>query len=263
MQEKDDKIKNLIEKSGNTFHFRVLEDLQSNGWDVIVSPYYSDSFTNKPREIDIIAKKNIKSSLPFIERNKLITINLFIECKYIDIETVFWFHEKNKRKTNDLICRDYWNCRGLDTASHHHYLSSDNRYVAKLFESLKGKNQDQETFYKAISQSLNSLIYFRDTQNDLNEDQKGSGILYEIKYPVILCNSFEKLYMVDQQNSNSYNKINQIFQLEVNYAYIDQTGRGRSEYFLIDVVSFDLIKNYFDIITQDVNVYFDFISRQQ
>ena len=86
MKEKENKILNpvqkIIEKSGNSFHSRVVKLLRDEKWTVLVSPYYSDNFTDKPREIDVIAERNLDVS-DFI-RDWLGTLNvrLFIECKY-------------------------------------------------------------------------------------------------------------------------------------------------------------------------------------
>lgn len=36
-----------------------MNALRGRGWTVTVSPYYSENFTDKPREIDIIAEKAV------------------------------------------------------------------------------------------------------------------------------------------------------------------------------------------------------------
>ena len=90
-----DKVKELIEKSGNNFHCKVFNELIKKGWKVSVSPYYNDNITDKPREVDLIAER------PFRFKDKInhefihIFVRLFIECKYIPSETVFWFHNKD------------------------------------------------------------------------------------------------------------------------------------------------------------------------
>ena len=77
---------NFIELSGNPFHSRVVKKLRDVGWTVMVSPYYSDNFTAKPREIDIIAEKKFEVKDSFFENGWIGTLDvrLFIECKYID-----------------------------------------------------------------------------------------------------------------------------------------------------------------------------------
>lgn len=95
-------IKSIIEKSGNTFHSKVLKRLKADGWTVLISPYYHDNVSNKPREIDLIAEKAFSR-----EKHRqfwgTINIKLFIECKYVSQKTVLWFHEKDKQKAEGLI----------------------------------------------------------------------------------------------------------------------------------------------------------------
>ena len=88
-----DKVKAIISQSGNTFHSQVLKYLHDKGWTVLISPYYNDNATNKPREIDLIAEKAFETN----DRRYFGTVNvkLFIECKYIPQLTVFWFHNKD------------------------------------------------------------------------------------------------------------------------------------------------------------------------
>jgi hypothetical protein len=56
-QQSMDKVKAIIAQSGNTFHCNVLKYLQDKGWNVLISPYYNDNVSSKPREIDLIAEK--------------------------------------------------------------------------------------------------------------------------------------------------------------------------------------------------------------
>ena len=75
-----DKIKEIIDNSGNDLHQEIVDFLRSVGWEVKSSPYYNDPATNKPREIDIIAKKQFKATNWGAHDNSgIITIRLFIE----------------------------------------------------------------------------------------------------------------------------------------------------------------------------------------
>lgn len=55
--EKKSAAQKIIERSGNSFHSRVVKKLRELEWGVLVSPHYNNNFTDKPREIDIIAEK--------------------------------------------------------------------------------------------------------------------------------------------------------------------------------------------------------------
>ena len=78
-----DKVKGIIEKSGNTFHCKVLKYLQEKSWTVLISPYYNDNVSSKPREIDLIAEKAFKATDSRGEFIGTVNVKLFIECKYI------------------------------------------------------------------------------------------------------------------------------------------------------------------------------------
>ena len=97
------KVKGIIEKSGNTFHCKVLKYLQEKSWTVLISPYYNDNVSSKPREIDLIAEKAFKATDSRGEFIGTVNVKLFIECKYISQKTVFWFHEKDKQKAEYLV----------------------------------------------------------------------------------------------------------------------------------------------------------------
>jgi hypothetical protein len=53
-----EEIEAVVKESGNSFHSKVVNYLEGKGWHTLVSPYYMDNGTNKPREIDLIAEKS-------------------------------------------------------------------------------------------------------------------------------------------------------------------------------------------------------------
>lgn len=228
----------ILKLSGNNFHFKVVNDLRSKGWTVHLSPYYNDNLTDKPREIDIIAEKSFK--IPHGDLNDL-HVQLFIECKYINNETVFWFDNKNFDSVRQKITRETpIEDNGYDILNTgHHYGKKDS--VAKLFASKSDKNNENEVMFKAIQQSLNSLIFFKNGPK-LGRSARYS---YELYYPLIIVDKFEKFYKVDVDNENNLIKILDNFQLEVNYAYKLQQ-KDFFEYFLIDVVDFSKISSLLD-----------------
>ncbi len=257
------KVKDLIEKSGNNFHYRVVNFLRERDWEVLVSPYYSDNITNKPREIDIIAEKSFEVIDWSGRIIATLNIKFFIECKHIDKETVFWFDNKDKEKAIERIITDT-PLEHPDTINNCHYLNNDE--VAKLFNSAKGKNSsDNEVIYKAISQSLNSMICYKNAGSIIPKQKNRTVNIKQtiVNYPLILCNNFNEFYKVDLERSEGYSKINDNFQLEVNYAYLNEDKTSKNEYFLIDVIDFEkfdlflkeleekdvaIIKKYLDLI---------------
>lgn len=250
----------IIERSGNSFHSRVVELLREEKWKVLVSPYYSDNFTDKPREIDIIAEKLYPVKDVF-HTNILgyINIRLLIECKYVAHDTVFWFDDKDIERAIKRTMQD----TGLDhparngSIEKHHYLS--NVRVAKLVASNAKKNEENEAINRAINQNLNALAYYRN-RNDLRltsgYEEYEEHILKCISYPLIVVNSFEKFHQTLMTVGSKPQTINTPFQLEVNYAYTDKSRKGHNEYFLIDVMSIDMLSTFLSecIGTADVPV---------
>lgn len=239
-------VEEIMEKSGNGFHSRVVKLLRDQKWNVLVSPYYSDNFTDKPREIDIIAERKFDVKEFINDWLGTLNIRLFIECKYITGDTVFWFDKKDIARATDRIMSD----TGMDHPSHniniqemHYYLDVP---VAKLFSSEKSRGEDNELVNKAINQNLNALVYYRNRTDLIPPDpQFREKVLRRVSYPIIVVNSFEHFYRTDMSDdTGKVEPITEPFQLEVNYAYIDKDRTGHNEYFLIDVVSIDKLPEF-------------------
>jgi hypothetical protein len=240
-------VQELFTKSGNSFHSRVVKLLRDEKWTVLVSPYYSDNFTDKPREIDIISER------PFdVEKfGWMGTANasLFIECKYINTKTIFWFDVKDKIRAIERIMKD----TGLEHPNQntnikaHHYFSD--LPVAKLFTSAKG-SEDNDIIGKAINQNLNALVYYRNHASIIPPERgKAVNVLKKVPYPMIVVNSFQNFYRVNMADPDGeIEQITEPFHLEVNYAYIDKEKNSRNEFFLIDVVSYDKLSEHLSMI---------------
>jgi hypothetical protein len=50
------------------------------------------------------------------------------------------------------------------------------------------------------------------------------------------------------------------FVLEVNYAYLDQRGRNQQQYFLVDVVNFSCLSDFFAALNQEIEAAQFFLS---
>ncbi|MFA5996952.1 MAG: hypothetical protein WC791_00525 [Candidatus Paceibacterota bacterium] len=238
-------VEEIMEKSGNGFHSRVVNLLRHQEWIALVSPYYSDNFTDKPREIDIIARKEFDVNEYLNDHLGELNIELFIECKYINGDTIFWFDNKNISRAIERTM--------VDTGMEHprkntrimqlHYL--DDVPVAKLFSSEKSRNEDSELMNKAINQNLNALVYYRGRNDIFPKDPRNSNVLRRVPYPIIVVNSFDHFYCTNMDDgTEKVEQITEPFQLEINYAYVDKDRVGRNEYFLIDVVSIDMLEKF-------------------
>lgn len=249
MSEKSrDKIQEIIEASGNTFHSNVIKFLREKQWNVLISPYYNDNASDKAREIDIIAEKTFEIQTRWREFKGLLNIRFIIECKYINTETVFWFDAKDKKRAEERIVRITPLRKNNIYTQKHHYMKDEK--VAKLFASEKGKDLVNEPIYKAINQSLNALIYFG---HELPIQRQDLKILGTVCYPIIILNDFKKIFSVDIGESKYSNVTDKFFQLEINYAYLDTNKHNIDEYFLIDVIDFSHLDDFLhDIETEDI-----------
>lgn len=250
-------VTDIIERSGNSFHSKVVKKMRECGWSVLVSPYYSDNFTDKPREIDIIAEK--KFDVNGFVHGWLGTLNvrLFIECKYVTTDTVFWFDNKDQDRAVDRIMRDTGMehpTRNVSIQKHHYYEAVP---VAKLFSSDKSRGEENEVISKAINQNLNATVYYRN-RTDLNLVKTPHGyrenVLAYVSYPIIVVNSFERFYSTDMDGSGEAHPITGPFQLEVNYAYTDKERNPHSEYFLIDLTDLEHLPNFLESVIEKVDV---------
>ena len=228
--------KEIFKNSGNNLHYRVVNYLRDEGWEVDVSPFYNDNFSQKPREIDLVATKVYPPALNSI-RESAVIVRLFIECKYIASTTVFWLDSRDKKQAEEVIrsTRSFHDpSQNILVEQEHHYLSTQK--IAKLFESNSKKEAEGEPMFKAITQSINSFIYFRDRPSDLlNEVNKEYNSTALLNYPVIICDSFDKFFGKLVSSSSEVAQIDNPFQIEVRYAY-QVKDFSQDETFYIDVL---------------------------
>ena len=252
-------IEAIVNESGNSFHCRVANYLRDKGWYTLVSPYYMDSATSKPREVDLIAEKNWFCTGRFEGKSGNVITKLFVECKYISQPNVFWFSDKDFASAKQWVVTNT-PLRGDDVfAAKHHYLATNHK-VAKLFASKNRPNTENEPIYRALNQSLNAMVYMRWRGSIYPEfREQGMPVLATVEMPVILCNSFDDFYRVEMEDQSEPKPIDGNFQLEVNYAYLDDQKNNRTEYFLIDIVDFNKLDDFLGILETDKDVISQFV----
>jgi hypothetical protein len=250
-------IEKIINESGNSFHCRATSFLKENGWHTLVSPYYMDGATNKPREIDLIAEKHWIRQGGFGRNEGALIIKLFIECKYIPQSTVFWFSDKDIEAATKWVTSNTPLVKKDNAYTQRHHYLAPGRKVAKLFASKNRPGAENEVIYRALNQSLNAMVYLRGRESIIPTIKSG-GIpkLGSIEMPVILCNNFANFYRVEMDDQTTPRLIDESFQLEVNYAYQDFQGKHRSEYFLLDIVDFDKFDEYLKVLESDKTAIF-------
>lgn len=237
-------VTELIQNSGNNFHAKVARWFSANGWHVVVSPYYMDQTQNKAREIDLVAEKVWPIKDSFGHAIDDIAVRLFVECKFIASESVFWFADKDRDSAMELVCSNGIFRANNSYTEKHHYLAQSPR-VAKLFSTSNSKAPENEPFYKALNQALNAMVSMRGQSvsiPSLKKRQRSPKALIEL--PVVVCSSFDKIFSVDFYSESEPEPIQDNFQLEVRYAYIDRNERQRDDYFLLDFVAFDKLAEF-------------------
>lgn len=237
-------IHDLIAGSGNTFHALVARWFTENGWHVVVSPYYLDQSQGKAREIDLIAERLWPTFDAFGRPKDDVAVRLFIECKFVATDAVFWFADKNREAAQALVCATHPFRPNNSYTSEHHYLAHSAR-VAKLFATAGSKTSENEPFYKALNQSLNALVSMRGRPLNIKDQRKREvSPVTILECPVVVCSSFDRLYSVDFLKDSPPEPISSNFQLEVQYAYVDAGGGPRDDYFLLDFVERDRLEEF-------------------
>ena len=238
-------VTELVKGSGNNFHSKVARWFQANDWHTVVSPYYMDQTQTKARELDLVVEKLWPIGIGGTFRGKVV-VRLFVECKFVVGETVFWFAPKNTVAAKSIVCRlGPFRENDTYTLKHHYIAKSPN--VAKLFASSKGNGQENEPFYKALSQALNATVAMRSqdpSHPTLAGPRNGKIKIVMLNYPVVVCSSFAQLYAVNFLAESEPIAIHENFQLEAQYAFHDKGGTSCNEYFLLDFVEFDQLASF-------------------
>jgi hypothetical protein len=253
-------VSKLIRDSGNNFHAKVARWLSENDWHVIVSHYYMDQTQNKARELDLIAEKAWPGNDMYGNPVGNVAVRLFIECKYVHSHSVFWFSQKDQESALKLACtRSPFLAESIYTKEHH-YLAQSSK-VAKLFATSASKAPENDPFYKALNQALNAMVSMRGQPVSipaLNKSNRAPRVVGE--FPVVVCSSFDKLYAVDFYTDSQPKLIKDNFQLEVRYAYIDQSHHQREDYFLLDIIEFSQLEKFAAAIAEDAKLAAAFVS---
>ena len=223
---------------GNAFHAKVATYFRDRAWSVLISPYYVDNATGQAREIDLLCEQLFSFRLHREDGYGIYRIQLFVECKYLVAPVVFWFDERDQKRTLEWLDQKTPFSWGR-TSSHraHRYINSGTR-VAKLF---RGGSDSHDPIYKGLAQSLGALIQRRGRPLlDRPTNERGDPAAeVAVQYPVIVCGGDANLYRADigSDPSSVLPAAPQMFQLEVDYAYT-RGDRISEDYFLIDVLRF-------------------------
>jgi hypothetical protein len=171
----------IIEASGHNLHTSVVEYLKGDGFVVEISPYYVDAHTDKPREVDAVARKRVPLFVDSAEH--AIELVLAIDCKYIKQNTVFWtFNNENHRHALKLRGSNLEQL--MDRFREEGFMYFRTSHVARLFQTGGGSDDAiSDPIYKACIQAINGSIFAR-------EHSKNPGLVY----PIVIVDGPGKFY---------------------------------------------------------------------
>lgn len=230
-------LKEIIEKSGNNLHIDTVNLLERMDWDVDLSSYYYDDTANKPREIDIIAQREVPVFDDFgravLDKFKLF---LFIECKYFKNELSFRMRRNQEQESKEAMIIDGWNKEILlereGLFREHHYLKE--RFIGKLYDSFP---KEQGIVFNALTQPIKSLTFFKERRLE-----KG------IYYPMVVYSGIEGIYAVKREEADLDKlepKKNLIFGL--NYSYRSVVDyKLKTHQFFIDFIHQTELGNFIE-----------------
>ncbi|MDD5050475.1 MAG: hypothetical protein PHV93_01905 [Candidatus Pacebacteria bacterium] len=235
-----EKILKIIEEGGDELLHDTAGLLTSIGWACQISSYYMDVLTGKSREIDIIARKEFIVKDDFWGGSKTILIRLFIECKYIKNETLFYFVTKNSEKAKTLA-------KDNSILKHDDYVDlRANHYLKGLDVAKTWKGATRDDIYDALTQSVHSLIYYEKNYREKTH--------YIYNLPVVVTKSFDNFFK-KEGDDRKFSEIRNNFQLEFDYTYTLAPKENVSKTFLVDFVSYDKIEAFLkDIENGDLSI---------
>jgi hypothetical protein len=243
--------KKLMTESGNGLQCRVAQFFRVRGWTVLMSPYYIDASTDRPRELDLIVERSYPVQRIWAGNvPKSVRVRLFIECKYIVQGAVFWFDAMDRNKTVAWIESNTPFRRDNIYIRPQHYLAQGDQ-VAKLFASETKKAEENDPIFRGINQCLNGYIYNQDRASliDLLDGEEA----VPLRYPVVVCSSFGDFFRTSVQNGGDPIPIAENFLLEMDYAYIHPRSKQMArEFFLVDFVDFERITTFLASIEAEV-----------
>lgn len=251
----DEKLKEIILKSGNNLHTEVAQQLEYLGWDVEISAYYNDDITDKPREIDIVASRDVGINPDKLGTSKF-RVFLLIECKYFKEQVAFRVYENQKQDGLDAIITHGFNQNILDErntnlSTSHHYISTAK--VGKLYDS-----KDNNEIFQALTGTAKSILFFKEKRSVLG-----------IFYPVVIYDGISGLYEVNDDDLSKLDSLkpteNLLFHL--NYSYRNSTtNKFQTQSFFVDVIRKNRLEDFHNLIAREIGEikrFADFISRQK
>jgi len=218
--------------------------LEKARWKVEISSYYFDESAEKPREIDIIASKEV---VLISEHEGTVigrfNIFLFVECKYFNSEIAFWKQPVNPKWIMPAIKLYGLNKEEIfKKGEHHYYIGS----VGKLYEPSKDRD-----IFDALTQPIKSLTYFL-------ESSPRNGLYY----PIVVYDGIPGVYALDTKKELDDAELLNNLIVDMNYSYRSLVGSRNlmHERFFIDFCNKEDLGKLLDRIDREKQRICSFIS---
>ncbi|MFH1656167.1 MAG: hypothetical protein ABH956_00125 [Candidatus Nealsonbacteria bacterium] len=233
----NENIKEIIEQSGHELENEAVLILEKNNWSCISSSYYVDNITGKSREVDIIAKKEFSifdiENIENISKKKKILIKLFISCKFIKDDIVFWFGKKNIIKANELV-KNGLSLNQEELERNESVLKFHHYNIEKNVANKNAQKGNKDIIFNAREESIKSFLY-----SPLEDDEFEYKEIY--KFPIVIVNNFDNFCKRDDSSKDRCLKIENNFQFEILYSILI-SGHPKRKYFLVDFISIDRLE---------------------
>lgn len=249
-----EEILSALKKSGYLFEQDVATEFESLGYHVDTNYAYNDSDTDKSREIDVRAIKQIYTN---DEHNLQIYVEFLIECKNSNTPLVFIERNKNNREKNApkpkeyiFPFSEYYKKSGPNSATRHHYFeyldlkekhyhyktASKATQFAKIFRKGSDWLANHEGIYDSLILPLAKILEYR-KKDAVKFRNNGHQKIIWLFFPAVVLK--DQLYIFDTKLSA--NNITE--EKRVSFVRDLDTSDIKGAY-LVDFLTFDNIKHY-------------------
>lgn len=249
---KDD-ILDALEKSGYLFEQDVATEFEKLGYHVDTNYAYNDTDTDKSREIDVRAFKQIYKN---DELNAHVYLEILVECKNSKTPLVFIEREKNRREQSPspkeyiFPFSEYHKRVGenkvslhkpfqyLNLCKHHYHYKEPNKATqfAKIFR--KGSNwlANHEGIYDSVILPQAKLLEYRkkDIMSYCRNDRQKVVWLF---FPAVVLKDHLYSYDLTKDAENLIEKKRVSFVRDLDASNLKGS-------YLVDFITFDYIKDY-------------------
>lgn len=245
MSDKYKKIKDDIEKTGFLTELLVLAKFLENGWDTVGNQIYTDLDSQKGREIDVFAEKQISS--PDEEGNIIIRLNLIIEIKKVTKNHWVIFTTPNQKEEHigwnmlyggsnleesklEFVYGKYVNLPifPLDFLTEDKYFKQGKRFGRSFHEAFKTPQETSKVYTSLLGACKASwheyLKYGKDHYFEKKEWDDEMTVNLDIIIPLIILEGELYEYYLDE---NLERQLEEVDFVPVHFKYSSMNYKGK------------------------------------